>query len=792
MLFLTLLFGALAAPSLVSAAFLDGGGSPTVPFSVEKAPIQYMTDSEGFMQHFCQWVLDNPAIEFAQDFEKNVDYCVLAGKDAHQLEFKDDETVFVFGGDATTRGDGSKRILRALVDFKARYPERVFLIVGNRDAMMMRLTSEWADPEVHSAWVHEAKTKDVDAFATNPEQFNEDARQFLTYQFAPNSAFGKAAPVAAPWSSKIAESETLRKLAHLHWLQANSQGSPASVRWAKKEQCVLHYAERRNKAWFRWSWRARPTPEEINLVKDNCFSQCAGPDADVPGAKAETMAGFLDEPEPAKPGFLASWLVEDKSKCGGATWKDVLNDFEKLVKLPTAEELNNLFFEMKNQDVHERLAFLKNTYRKSIGEKREHVGMAHFHELFGDLAWYMMFANVGLRFGPRFIVHGDITGTNGLNPEPIDAGPKGAFSCIPGEANGDVFIDKRWGERAEWQLDHRNKVKVIGRELDLGEDEDEYVRTFYPTATDIRQCVNEPNEVDSVDKWVANIQFWLERQVFAWMVQPTFVSAFPRIGVEGAVATANRKTAKDPHKYKMMLAARQVRDRGGAALIEYAAIPSAESSEVPTVIYTRAKEHYSDEIHTKLENGKITTIIIGHTPNGFEPGAKYSMSGGHQILVINGDTSYSNASPKTAYQGPGYLPEDARGVAVSWIKLWGDGQVDVTSRVAMTGYNTANKKAFSPIETLRWDLLPTTWSSVDPARPGSTITVEEEGDVSEEFRNALIVKDTEGTETRSFTTLAKEEKIRWLGPLKTTTTDIRVRTAQAVDGYSLYYDLVMA
>ena len=694
-----------------------------------------MTDSEGFMEHFCQWVLDNPAIQFSTRVKfDSVDHCVLAGADQHYLEFKPDdkETIFVFGGDATTRGDGNKRIMRALVDFKARFPSRVFLIVGNRDAMMMRLTSEWADARVHGAWVTEASRGVSEAFATDGSKFRSDTKQFLTYQFAPNPAFGKQAPMAAPWSTNIDASADLRKLAHLHWIQANSQGAAGSVRWGKKEQCVLHYAEtRKNRS---------PTAEQIEEVKANCFAECAGPTDERMGSGAKAMEQILSFPE-------------RKDMCGGAVWGDVVNDFENLIKLPANfEELNELFPAELGTDVSAKFAFLRENYTR-------------FREHFGDLAWYMMFANVGLRFGPRFIVHGDITGHNLPNPEPIHAGVDGAFSCIPGEANRDVVVDETNG-----------RVKVVGRE------------NMYPT--DIRQC---GENVDSVSEWVSKIQIWLENQVYAWMVQPTFVSPFPRTGVPGAVATDARANAKNAANYKMMLAARQVRDRGAAALIEYGAVPSAESSNVPTVIYTThsdpaALEHYSAEIHAKLKEAGVTTIVHGHKPFGSEPGAFYSVSGEDQILVIDGDTSFSNASPGTANQGPGYLPGDQRGVAVSWIKLLGDGQVDVTSRVAMTGYtySTADRTAFSPIETLRWDTLPTAWSSVEPV-PGTTITVEE--DVLEEFRNALIVVDKEGKETRNFTTLANKEKIHWLGPLKTTSGDIRVRTAQAVDGFSFYYAL---
>ncbi|CAM9326668.1 unnamed protein product, partial [Ectocarpus fasciculatus] len=49
---------------------------------------------------------------------------------------------FVYGGDVADKGPFSLRLLRLLVDFKKREPERVHLIVGNREAKMTRITEE--------------------------------------------------------------------------------------------------------------------------------------------------------------------------------------------------------------------------------------------------------------------------------------------------------------------------------------------------------------------------------------------------------------------------------------------------------------------------------------------------------------------------------------------------------------------------------------------------------------------------------------------------------------------------
>ena len=58
------------------------------------------------------------------------------------LDFVDDADYFVMGGDAFDHGSGDLRIAEELLDFKERYPDRVFLILGNRDMNKLKLSSE--------------------------------------------------------------------------------------------------------------------------------------------------------------------------------------------------------------------------------------------------------------------------------------------------------------------------------------------------------------------------------------------------------------------------------------------------------------------------------------------------------------------------------------------------------------------------------------------------------------------------------------------------------------------------
>ena len=62
----------------------------------------------------------------------------LVGPDSH----------FVFGGDAVDKGPGDIRLVRALVGLKKRYPDRVHLLVGNRDLNKIRLSSELSQADM--------------------------------------------------------------------------------------------------------------------------------------------------------------------------------------------------------------------------------------------------------------------------------------------------------------------------------------------------------------------------------------------------------------------------------------------------------------------------------------------------------------------------------------------------------------------------------------------------------------------------------------------------------------------
>eukprot|EP00927_Polykrikos_kofoidii_P076542 TRINITY_DN73612_c0_g1_i1.p1 TRINITY_DN73612_c0_g1~~TRINITY_DN73612_c0_g1_i1.p1 ORF type:complete len:510 (+),score=95.82 TRINITY_DN73612_c0_g1_i1:179-1708(+) len=94
-----------------------------------------ITDVEGNFEYWCRCVELSRVVRF--------------GADGH-LEFsrEQDADLFVFGGDVFDKGLGDIRIATALVRFKEAYPDRVFLLAGNRDINKLRFTAELAEDDI--------------------------------------------------------------------------------------------------------------------------------------------------------------------------------------------------------------------------------------------------------------------------------------------------------------------------------------------------------------------------------------------------------------------------------------------------------------------------------------------------------------------------------------------------------------------------------------------------------------------------------------------------------------------
>ena len=103
-----------------------GGGNKNITICA------YLTDVEGNLDYFHKYVGISKVITWV-DSKKN------------RLKFKQDNSMFIFGGDTQDRGIGDIRFVNILLKFKDEYPDRVEFIIGNRDANKIRFYSELSE-----------------------------------------------------------------------------------------------------------------------------------------------------------------------------------------------------------------------------------------------------------------------------------------------------------------------------------------------------------------------------------------------------------------------------------------------------------------------------------------------------------------------------------------------------------------------------------------------------------------------------------------------------------------------
>ena len=91
----------------------------------------YVTDVEGHLDFFLSFVKRSNVLDVVSNTPLQL-----------ELDLRDNHCYFVFGGDSVDKAPGDIRLCRALVSLKKRYPDRVFLLVGNRDLNKIRFTAE--------------------------------------------------------------------------------------------------------------------------------------------------------------------------------------------------------------------------------------------------------------------------------------------------------------------------------------------------------------------------------------------------------------------------------------------------------------------------------------------------------------------------------------------------------------------------------------------------------------------------------------------------------------------------
>jgi hypothetical protein len=238
--------------------------APTIAPPAEN--VAFLTDVEGNMEYLLAYVAISDALELASE---------RLDDGAADLVLRDGWR-FVFGGDAVDKGGevgGSIRVARTLVRLKRRYPDRVTVLIGNRDANKIRMTSELAPSELDRSalesipgpyWVPEAKR-------VSPVGYLGDVLQ---------QARGGAGP---PSREELVAHNTLAN--RIRWMLKETMGADGEFERRRKELAVLRgeapVTDEQFEQAFRW------------FILQNLLAGAALPAAVYLALKAPTIFGTL-------------------------------------------------------------------------------------------------------------------------------------------------------------------------------------------------------------------------------------------------------------------------------------------------------------------------------------------------------------------------------------------------------------------------------------------------------------------------------------------------------------------
>jgi hypothetical protein len=132
-------------------------------------------------------------------------------------------TQFVYGGDTVDKGPGDIRLVRALVSLKKRYPDRVHLLVGNRDLNKLRLLSELSESDMK---------RDLDCILK--PFWDRNAKSLKEYLLEKLQLKSKGA-TDEDGSAKILDSKAER----LRYMLVHTMGCPETFEFRREEIQIL-------------------------------------------------------------------------------------------------------------------------------------------------------------------------------------------------------------------------------------------------------------------------------------------------------------------------------------------------------------------------------------------------------------------------------------------------------------------------------------------------------------------------------------------------------------------------
>jgi len=179
--------------------------------------VGFVADVEGHWDYFLEYVERSKVL----DWEHDNNLLSNNGIKFKRLKLRPN-THFIYGGDSVDKGPGDIRLCRALVSLKKRYPDRVHLLVGNRDLNKLTFSSELSDADMNRP-VEEIKRPFWDPNAKSYQEHLEEIQQ----------------KHASSGGGHYALDRFNTKAERLRWMLKHTLGCPDTFEFRREEVSIL-------------------------------------------------------------------------------------------------------------------------------------------------------------------------------------------------------------------------------------------------------------------------------------------------------------------------------------------------------------------------------------------------------------------------------------------------------------------------------------------------------------------------------------------------------------------------
>ena len=224
--------------------------TPAAAAAVQRKIISYTTDIEGDLKYFQRWLHHSKVLTAT-----NVVHSAHHPKEwkSFDIDFvspkvSSPEPHFVFGGDLFDHGPGDLRLSSSLLAFKQLYPDRVTLLLGNRDINKLRLLNELdaatlqfdpTDPRIFLPYWRSPKF--VTSLNTHLEQIANHHAKKRTQQ-PEQPAHGPIDFVPKSWrknKTPLHDEKVDTPVERLKWILKHTMGSMGAFEHRRHELSIL-------------------------------------------------------------------------------------------------------------------------------------------------------------------------------------------------------------------------------------------------------------------------------------------------------------------------------------------------------------------------------------------------------------------------------------------------------------------------------------------------------------------------------------------------------------------------